>query len=107
MTAIADGKSVAAAGLAPLAVHPSMRGRSIGGDLIGAGLERLASLGTQLVFVLGDADYYARFGFSASNAAPFASSYAGLHFMALSLDPSFALPQSGRADYAPAFSALG
>jgi putative acetyltransferase len=62
--------------------------------------------GEELVFVLGEPDYYARFGFSAATAAPFASPYAGPYFMALALRPGFALPEAGEANYARAFSGL-
>ena len=47
--------------------------------------------------------YYGRFGFRAETAAPFASPYAGPYFMALFLDSGLERPESGRADYAPAF----
>ena len=54
-------------------------------------------------FVLGHPDYYPRFGYSTETAHPFASPFAGPHFMALLLDKSVRLPESGRARYAPAF----
>lgn len=107
MAAIGDGKAIDAAGLAPLAVAPAMQNQGIGGALVREGLDQLRSQGVRLVFLLGEPDYYARFGFSAADAAPFTSPYAGSHFLALRLDPSFSLPQSGRADYAPAFADLG
>lgn len=49
--------------LAPLAVHPDFQKQGLGGTLIVEGLARLKAAGTQLVFVLGDPDYYGRFGF--------------------------------------------
>lgn len=107
MTVLGDGKAIDAAGLAPLAVSPAMQNQGIGAALVRVGLDQLRSQGVQLVFLLGDADYYSRFGFTAATAAPFTSPYAGTHFLALRLDPSFSLPQSGRADYAPAFADLG
>jgi putative acetyltransferase len=57
--------------------------------------------------VLGDPEYYRRFGFAPETAAPFASPYAGPFLMALRLHEGIALPASGRADYARAFSTLG
>ena len=56
--------------------------------------------------MLGEPDYYCRFGFAAQTAAPFASPYAGPYFMALALAPGLVPPVSGTAVYAPAFAAL-
>ena len=101
----ADGALVRAVGLAPVAVLPEHQGRGIGGALIRAAVEGSKAAGEQMIFVLGEPAYYTRFGFSAAAARPFASPYAGDHFMALRLDGA-ALPRSGKADYAPAFSKL-
>ena len=51
------------AGLAPLAVDPTMHERGIGSALVRAGLERCPAAGWELVFVVGAPAYYARFGF--------------------------------------------
>ena len=61
--------------LAPLAVHPSFQRRGTGTRLINAGFEHLALLGTAIVFVYGDPQYYGRFGFEAGLAAPYAPPY--------------------------------
>lgn len=100
----ADGVRWRGAALAPVAVLPHLQGRGIGAALIKAGLAQLAVEGVQICFVLGHPAYYPRFGFSAAVATPFASPYAGPHFMALLLDKSLQIPKSGRADYAAAFS---
>lgn len=105
MAVEADGAPVAALGLAPLAVAPDRQRGGIGGRLIECGLAAANGRGTRIVFVLGDPEYYGRFGFSAAAAAPFASPYAGPHLMAQWLSSRQA-PAAGRADYAPAFSAL-
>lgn len=42
--------------------------------------------------------------FEAMAALPFVSPYAGVHFMAVWLDKTLKPPESGRADYAAAFS---
>ncbi len=99
----ADGNILRAAGLAPVSVIPDMQGRGVGSALIKAGLGQLAVEGFQISFVLGHARYYPRFGYSAALAAPYASPFAGAHFMAVHLDSALVLPQRGRADYAPAF----
>ena len=51
--------------LGPLAVDPSCRRLGIGGALINRALATAAARGHGAVILLGDAPYYARFGFSA------------------------------------------
>ena len=104
MAVEADGHILRAAGLAPVSVIPDMQGRGVGSALIRAGLDKLATEGFQISFVLGHAEYYPRFGYSPALAAPYVSPFAGAHFMAVHLDSALALPQRGRADYAPAFA---
>ena len=99
----ADGNILRAAGLAPVSVIPDMQGRGVGSALIKAGLGQLAVEGFQISFVLGHARYYPRFGYSAALAAPYASPFAGAHFMAVHLESTLVLPKRGRSDYAPAF----
>ncbi len=106
MKVVADGAPVPALGLAPVALLPSHQRHGIGGRLIQSGLAAANGRGIALVFVLGDPDYYGRFGFRLEAAAPFASPYAGPHFMAQWLS-SPRSPAEGRADYAPAFGGLG
>lgn len=66
---------LAAAILAPLAVHPGYQRRGVGGRLIGTGLQRLKAAGVDLVFVLGHPDYYSRYGFSAAGSRGFEAPY--------------------------------
>ena len=98
-------RSYRALGLGPVAVMPARQRQGIGGALIREALRQADALGEELVFVVGDPDYYGRFGFTAEAAAPFSSPYAGPHLMARA--HGVALPASGRADYAPAFARLG
>ncbi|MEL6584107.1 MAG: N-acetyltransferase [Pseudomonadota bacterium] len=51
--------------LAPLAVDPDHQRQGLGRALTFAGLEELAGLGVQQVFVLGDPQYYGKLGFKA------------------------------------------
>ena len=51
--------------LGPLAVDPDVRGRGIGSALMGRAIEEARRLGHRAVLLVGDAPYYARFGFSA------------------------------------------
>lgn len=52
--------------LGPLAVAPSHRSAGIGRMLMAHGLRRAARLGHGGIVLVGDAPYYARFGFTAS-----------------------------------------
>ena len=93
------GLSVAA--LAPVAVAPARQRGGVGGALVRAGLEACRAAGVDLVVVLGHADYYPRFGFSAQAAEALTAPFSGPHFMALELTPGALRPMTVR--YAPAF----
>ena len=55
--------------LGPLAVDPAYRSAGIGRAMIEHGLKRAAKLGHDGVILVGDAPYYARFGFTAAPVA--------------------------------------
>jgi predicted N-acetyltransferase YhbS len=50
--------------LGPVAVHPTRQGEGLGAFLIQEGLQHAADLGWERVLLVGDAPYYARFGFA-------------------------------------------
>ena len=52
-------------GLGPVAVRPDWQGQGIGGGLIREALNRARKLGAKGCVVLGEPDYYGRFGFVA------------------------------------------
>ena len=52
--------------LGPLAVAPERQGEGIGSRLMATALQRATVLGHRAVILVGDAPYYARFGFSAA-----------------------------------------
>lgn len=95
-----------ALGLAPVSVLPDRQNAGIGSRLIRAGLERAAQDGWRGVFVLGEPEYYGRFGFGTEIAKGFASPYAGPYFMALGLGEELPATE-GRISHAPAFATLG
>lgn len=53
--------------LGPLAVAPQYQKQGIGSALVRSGMERVGADGVTQVFVLGDPDYYSRFGFVQEN----------------------------------------
>jgi putative acetyltransferase len=105
LTVEENGTTHGVVGLAPVAVTPAHQRRGIGGALIRKGHRLLAAQGTSLSFVLGDPDYYTRFGYDLAAAEPFDCAYAGPHFMALRLREN--APQAGTIRYPAAFEQLG
>lgn len=59
----ADGEDLFGVGLGPVAVTPAHQSRGIGVAMIEAGLDYLTTLGVPWCVLLGEPDYYARFGF--------------------------------------------
>jgi putative acetyltransferase len=98
------GREFPVVGLAPLAVAAKHRRQGIGAALTRAGLDRLRALGEPLVFVMGDPDYYTRFGFALEVAQPFECVYAGPYFMALRWADT--APRAGTVRYPAAFHGL-
>jgi predicted N-acetyltransferase YhbS len=54
--------------LGPVAVHPTRQGEGLGAWLIQSGLDRAAVGGVERVLLVGDAPFYARFGFTRLDA---------------------------------------
>jgi len=85
-----------ACALAPLAVDPLWQRHGIGTALIGA-----METECDAVFVLGDPDYYGRFGFRADLAAGYACAFAGPYFL---VRPHADIPATGQIFYPRAFA---
>ena len=90
--------------LAPVAVTAGRRRRGIAFSLIEDGLERARADGWQTVIVLGDPDYYRRFGFSREVVSDKTCRYAGPALMGLTLTRG-SIAES-HIEYAPAFSSI-
>jgi len=78
-------------GLGPVSVRPEHQGKGIGGQLIRDGLARLKAQGAEGVVLLGEPEYYGRFGFKANPAI----SYPGVpaeYFLVLPLHEDSAMP---------------
>ena len=84
--------------LGPVAVAPERQGLGVGGKLVRAALARAAALGHRAVLLVGDAPYYARFGFSArlTAALRLPGPYERERFLALELVPGALAGAAGR-----------
>jgi putative acetyltransferase len=98
---------VSAVSLAPMAVTPTWQRRGVGSELVRRGLEECRARGERIVSVLGHAEYYPRFGFSADLAIPLDGPHAGPEWMALELAPGALDGVSGKVRYAEAFRVVG
>ncbi|GAA5082254.1 GNAT family N-acetyltransferase [Lysobacter panacisoli] len=88
-------------GLGPVAVMPQDQRHGVGGALIRAGLAELAERGAAGCVVLGEPDYYGRFGFRADPRLRYGDVPAQ-YFQALAFNDT--VPQ-GEVRYHAAFSA--
>ncbi len=93
-------------GLAPVSVIPDSQKTGIGSKLIVEGLELVRRSGWKAVFVLGEPEYYQRFGFSVTAADKFETTYPKVYTMALELAPNALDERSGEIIYAQPFLAL-
>src|SRR3546814_4605416 len=93
MTVEGDGQALVGAGVAPLAVVPEWQRKDLGTRLMQSAVRAMADKGVEIAFLLGEPEYYRRFGFDPRVAAPFSSPYAGPYFMALALCDGFKLPE--------------
>ena len=100
-----DQRRVKAAALAPMAVRSDHWRRGIGSQLVQAGLTVLRDRGYETVIVLGNPDYYPRFGFSASLTASLVAPFSGKAFMGLELIPGSLSGSRGSVKYPKAFGA--
>jgi putative acetyltransferase len=64
VTINAEDQTIGAIGLGPIAVSPERQRSGIGSQLVEAGLNEIKSVGHKIVIVLGNPEYYSRFGFS-------------------------------------------
>jgi putative acetyltransferase len=93
-------------GLAPLAVAPTHQRRGIGARLVEAALRRARLLGHAYVVVVGDSQYYSRFGFvpAARLGLALSGTLSPPTFLALELVPGALLNVSGVVHYHAAFA---
>lgn len=88
-------------GLGPVSVQPDYQRQGIGSALIREGLEQLRASAAAGCVLLGEPEFYSRFGFQA-NPALVLTGVPAEYFMAL---PFMGLPAHGEVFYHPAFTA--
>jgi len=96
------------AGLAPLAVIEAHRRQGVAAELVRAGLAASGVAGFGWAVVLGDPEYYGRFGFQAAADVGLSDEYGGgAAFQAMELAPGALPVGAGLVRYAPEFASLG
>jgi len=92
-------------GLGPIAVQPELQRTGIGGRLVRAGLEHTRRAGFGFVVLLGDPDYYSRFGFAPGRNFGLTSAYGdGDEFQVKELVRGSLGMQGGRVSYIEEFA---
>ena len=84
---IVDPPNRKIAALAPVSARVGRQRGGVGSALVRQGLARCAAQGYDAVALLGDPEYYRRFGFTRETAASLCSAYSGEHYQALELRP--------------------
>lgn len=100
-----ESADVRACALAPLAVTPAFQNQGVGSDLVRRGLAKLTTDGYDLVVVLGEPKYYARFGFTTQLASRLDTPYDGPYLQALALSEK-GKEAHGSVSYARAFAEM-
>ena len=87
-------------GLAPVSVRPALQGKGIGSALVKRGIADMRQRGARGIVLLGDPQYYGRFGFEHHPQLVFPGPPAE-YFQALAIEGDV---PSGVVQYAPAFA---
>ena len=99
--------NVIAFGLGPMAVLPGHEKHAVGRRLAQNGLAECHARGACLVVVLGEPDYYSRFGFERASRHGLRNEFGAEDtFMVFMLDATGHPPPGTLVKYAPEFSAL-
>ena len=94
-----------ATGLGPMAVLPERQGRGVGSALVREGLRECLRRGREVVFVLGHAEYYPRFGFRTAGPLGVTCEFPAPEefFMVAELTPGALAGRAGLVRYRPEF----
>ncbi len=94
-------------GLGPVAVLPDHEKHGVGRRLVQNGLAACHKWGAGFVTVLGDPEYYRRFGFEPASQHGLRNEFgAGPHFMVFPLKKNGLPPRGTLIKYAPEFSGM-
>lgn len=105
---IANGNIQYGLGLAPVSVLPEHQGQGIGKDLITKGLDIIREQNHPFIVVLGNPNYYSRFGFTKASDSNVKNEYdADDSFMIMEIQAGGIPKTGGLARYAPEFSEIG
>lgn len=93
----ADGEDVPALLLGPLAVEAAYAGRGVGSGLMRQAIRNAQALGHKVILLVGDPDYYSRFGFVAAKTSALAmpGPVERHRFLALELEENYLDGASG------------
>ena len=91
-------------GIAPLSVLPDQQSSGIGSKLMKAVIKESKKMEIDALFLLGDPDYYNRFGFTVSKIK---NDYSVEHFQELELNKGCLVKVKSTVKYARAFLSLG
>ena len=93
--------------LAPLAVAEESRRQGIGAALVRAGLEACREHGANYAVVVGEPEYYGRFGFKPGDRFELTSAYASPFFQVVELTDGGSPRGRGLVKFAPEFDIFG
>lgn len=102
-----ENEIVKGMGLAPMAVSPEYQRQGIGSQLVDSGIMELRKNNCPFIIVLGNPEYYSRFGFELASQYGIQSQWEGIPdnaFMILWLDKSMINQTSGIAKYRSEFN---
>tara|TARA_B100000929_G_scaffold134665_1_gene106622 strand:+ start:2077 stop:2571 length:495 start_codon:yes stop_codon:yes gene_type:complete len=91
-------------GIAPLSVLPDQQSSGIGSKLMKAVIKESKKMEIDALFLLGDPDYYNKFGFTVSKIK---NDYSVEHFQELELNKGCLVKVKSTVKYASAFLSLG
>jgi putative acetyltransferase len=104
---VTTGSGKVGAGLAPVAVIEPHRRRGIAAELVRTGLEACRAAGFGWAVVLGEPQYYGRFGFRPASDSGLSDEYGGgAAFQSIELLAGSLPVGAGLVKYAPEFAAV-
>lgn len=102
------GSNTSVLGLAPIAVAPEYQRQGVGSKLMRSALDQARARHVGAVVLVGEPDYYARFGFTAAKQSGLRCKWPGTDeaFMVLEIDSGALARSSGLVSYHELFDAF-